>query len=676
MNRLANATSPYLRQHANNPVDWYQWGEEAFEAARRDDKPILLSIGYSSCHWCHVMAHESFENPEIAAFMNREFINIKVDREERPDIDDIYMQATLMFTGGHGGWPMTVFLLPDGRPIHAGTYFPPRDARGMPGFPRVMAAVLDAYRNRRDDVQDIAAQVTGGLQRSELGLSGGELTPALLEQAYQGMIRDFDPMHGGLTRSAPKFPNPMNLEYVLRWAVAQQSEEALNIVTFTLKKMARGGIYDQIGGGFARYSVDERWLVPHFEKMLYDNSQLSRLYMHTWLSSGDPFFKRIAEEIYDYILREMSAPEGGFYSTTDADSEGEEGKFFLWTPEEIRDLLPADEAEAALMYWGVTEHGNFEERNILNVLLDDDVVAKKLNISVEELQQRIDSAKHTLYAARTHRIPPGLDDKVLTAWNGMMLASLAEGARFFKRDDYRQAAIRNAEFLLTTMQKDGRLLRSYKDGVANYNGYLEDYACLLDGLLALYQLTFETRYFEAALELAEIAIQHYAAPDGGFYDTSDDHEQLIARPRSLQDNATPSGNSMMAKVLAQLSAYTGEARYEEISRRIVGQLVAAMQQYPQAFGEALNAVDLLVRGIDEVAIIGEKGDAQPLIDVVNTAYRPNAILAYAAVDQGEKAQPMLLAYRSRVQGKAAAYVCRKFVCQQPVTTGDKLAEAL
>jgi uncharacterized protein YyaL (SSP411 family) len=676
MNRLSNATSPYLRQHADNPVDWYQWGDEAFAKAKAEDKPILLSIGYSACHWCHVMAHESFENPEIAALMNRDFVSIKVDREERPDLDDIYMQATLMFNRGNGGWPMTVFLLPDGRPIHAGTYFPPRDARGMPGFPRVMAAVIDAYRNRQDQVLDIANQVTEGLQRNALTLSGGEITTQLLDTAYQSMIREFDSINGGLTRQAPKFPNPMNLEFVLRCHAHNGWDRALEVVTFTLEKMARGGIYDQIGGGFARYSVDERWLVPHFEKMLYDNAQLSRLYLHTWLASGDPFFKRIAEEIYDYLLREMTSAEGGFYSTTDADSEGEEGKFFLWTPAEIRDLLTPEQADAAIAYWGVTEAGNFEGSNILNVPQDEEVVAKQLGISVDALKVRIEDAKHTLYAARTQRVAPGLDDKVLTAWNGLMLASLAEAARYLKRKDYTDAAIRNADFLLNTMRKDGRLRRSYKDGVAMYNGYLEDYACLIDGLIQMYQLTFEPRYMADAIALADVVLAHYAAPDGGFFDTSDDHEQLIARPRNLQDNAVPAGNNLMAKVLVQLTAFTGDLKYEDSARQIIESLAAALQQYPAAFGEALNTADLLAYGIDEVAIVGAKSEAQLLLDAVNTGYRPNVILAYAPEDQGDSAIPMLLASRRMVEGKAAAYVCRHFTCRMPVTEVDALLISL
>ncbi len=680
MNRLKDSTSPYLLQHADNPVDWYPWGDEALSRAKAEDKPILLSIGYSACHWCHVMAHESFEDPAIAALMNRDFVCIKVDREERPDLDEIYMQATLMFTRGNGGWPMTVFLTPDGRPFHAGTYYPKTEGRGMPSFPRVMAAVIDAYRNRRHEVEDIASQVAEGLQSSGLVSNGTDdaLNPALLEAAYRGMIGNFDPVNGGLSRGRPKFPGPMNLEFVLRSYIHTGNAQALEAVTFSLRKMAQGGIYDQIGGGFHRYSVDERWLVPHFEKMLYDNAQLSRLYLHTWLATGNEFFQRIAVETYDYILREMTSPEGGFYSSTDADSEHEEGKFFVWTPDEIHAVLTPEEASAALAYWGVSDRGNFEGRNILHVPVQEETVAAKLDIDVPTLRARIASARQKLYAAREQRVHPGRDEKILTSWNGLMLASLAEAARFLQRDDYRQAAIRNAEFLLSRLRREGRLLHSYKDGDARYNGYLEDYANLIDGLLELYQATFETRYYSEAQTLAEAVLAHFAASEGGFYDTSDDHETLIARPRNLQDNATPSGNSMMAKVLVKLAAYSGEAHYEEAARGVLRPLVAAMQEYPTAFGEALNAADLLIRGIKEVAIIGDPADAatQALLAVVNSGFRPNMILALSPQDVEDTATPLLLAYRSRVDGKPAAYVCEHFVCQRPVTEPEALQKAL
>ena len=613
MNHLQFETSPYLLQHADNPVDWYPWGAEALNKATAEDKPILLSIGYSACHWCHVMAHESFEDPTTAEYMNEHFVSIKVDREERPDIDDIYMQATLMFNNGNGGWPMTVFLTPTMRPFHAGTYYPSEDRYGMPSFMHVMEAVLDAYEYRREQAEAVGEQIAQGLQQngvpvntiSETADSG--LTVPLLERAYQLMIRQFDPIHGGLSRSKPKFPNPMNLEFVLRTYARTGYERAREVVIYSLTKMARGGIYDQIGGGFHRYSVDERWLVPHFEKMLYDNAQLSRVYLHAWQATGDDFFKRIATEIYDYILREMTAPNGGFYSTTDADSEHEEGKFFVWTPAEVRAALSPDEAAAVLAYFDVTDKGNFEGHNILNVPTDEALVAQKLGVSMDELRQRIETARPKLYAVREQRIHPARDEKLLTSWNGLMLASLAEAARALNRDDYKQASIKNAEFILHELRRDGRLLRTHKDGQSKLNGYLEDYANLIDGLLELYQVTFEPRYFVEARALADHVLVHFAAPEGGFFDTSDDHETLIARPRGVQDNATPSGNSMMAHVFARLSGYTGDEKYDTAARGVLRQVIAALQEYPQAFGEALNAADLLIRGIKEVAIIGDPG---------------------------------------------------------------------
>jgi hypothetical protein len=680
MNHLQYETSPYLLQHAHNPVDWYAWGAEPLAKAAAEDKPILLSIGYSACHWCHVMAHESFEDAETAAYMNAHFICIKVDREERPDIDDLYMQATLAFTDGHGGWPMTVFLMPDARPFHAGTYFPKDERYGMPSFMHVMAAVIEAYTNRRDQAETIAGQVTESLQRDELNNSAADsdLRPALLETTYQGLLRNFDPIHGGLSRGQPKFPNPMNLEYVLRVFSHQGQERAKEAVTFSLEKMARGGIYDQIGGGFHRYSVDERWLVPHFEKMLYDNAQLSRLYLHTWQATGDPFFKRIAEQVYDYILREMAAPEGGFYSATDADSEGEEGKFFVWTVDELRVLLPDDQYAAVTAYYGVTAGGNFEGSNILNVPVDEAEVAKALNLSVETLRSQIEDGGHTLYAARTQRIAPGLDDKLLTAWNGLMLTSLAEAARVLKRDDYRQAAVRHADFLMRELIRDGRVLRTHKNGVSKLNGYLEDYACLIESLIETYQTTSDARYFIQARALADQVLIHFAAPEGGFFDTADDHETLIARPRGMQDNAVPSGNSKMARVLVLLTAYTGEAQYEAAARAILRQMSAAMRQYPSAFGEALIAADLLINGVQEVAIIGDpaRTETQALIDTLEVAYRPNMIRALSATDTNENAVPPLLAQRSMINGQPAAYVCRHFVCQRPVSDAVALAEQL
>ncbi|MCK6578705.1 MAG: thioredoxin domain-containing protein [Anaerolineae bacterium] len=683
MNRLANETSPYLLQHAGNPVDWYPWGDEAFERARRENKPILLSVGYSACHWCHVMAHESFEDDATAELMNGLYINIKVDREERPDVDDIYMNAVQQFSGGHGGWPMTVFLLPDGRPFYGGTYYPLQPRYGMPSFQQVLAGVYDAYRNRRDQVEGAAAQVTGLLQRDRLGIGGtpSDLTADLLDAAYARMRENFDPRSGGFG-GAPKFPNPMNLEFLLRTAARAGSQEALDHAMLTLVSMARGGIYDQLGGGFHRYSVDAVWLVPHFEKMLYDNAQLSRVYLHAFQQTGDPSFRTIACEIYDYVLREMTAPEGGFYSTTDADSEGEEGKFFVWSQAELQALLgdspTGDDAAIAVEYWGVTPRGNFEGHSILFVPNDDAVAAERLNLSVEDLRARLAAIKDKLFAARTQRVPPGLDDKVLTAWNGMMLASLAEAARVLDRDDYRAAALRCAEFFDRAMRGDGSALRrTYKDGQARIEGFLEDYAGWIDGLLELYQTTFDRRWFAWARALADHALAVFRAEDGGFYDVGAGHEQLIARPRSLQDNATPSGASMFARCLIRLNAYTGVDAYAEAAQRTLALLTAALREYPQAFGEALNAVDMLVGGLAEVAVIGAPDAARALLDAARKPYRPNLITALAAADvDGDDNLIPLLSHRTARAGQPTVYVCRHFACQMPVTTPEALAALL
>jgi uncharacterized protein YyaL (SSP411 family) len=677
MNHLQGETSPYLLQHADNPVEWYPWGAAALERARAEDKPILLSVGYSACHWCHVMAHESFEHAPTAEIMNRLYINIKVDREERPDLDDIYMQAVQQMTG-RGGWPMTVFLLPDGRPFYGGTYYP-REARyGMPAFRQILEAVHDAYTKRRADVETSADQLTGSLQRAVLNIGGNDadLNVDLLDAAFAKLSQNYDDQHGGFG-SQPKFPQPMNLEFLLRTHARTGDAESLTMATHTLRKMARGGIYDQIGGGFHRYSVDSIWLVPHFEKMLYDNAQLSRVYLHAWQVTGDPFFRRIAEEIYDYILREMTAPDGGFYSTTDADSEGEEGKFFVWSKDELRDLL-GDDAPIAIEYFGVTTRGNFEGHNILNVPNDDEIAAARLKIDVATLRTRLAAIKDKLFAVRSQRIAPGLDDKIVTAWNGMMLASLAEAARILDRADYRAAAIRAADFARDHLIHDGRARRTYKDGVAKINGYLEDYANLIDAFVQVYQLTFDPAWFTAARSLADTALMHFRAPDGGFFDTSDDHEALIARPRSLEDNAVPSGTSMLAKGLILLTAYTGAEDYDDAARAGVRQLVAAMREYPQAFGEALNAVDLLVRGVAEVALVGDPAgtETRALLAVLREAYRPNAVIALTSTDVADEDAIPLLSYRTMRAGQPTAYVCRNFACQLPVTTPDALRQQL
>jgi uncharacterized protein YyaL (SSP411 family) len=651
-NRLANETSPYLLQHADNPVDWYPWGEEALQKAKQEDKPIFLSIGYSACHWCHVMAHESFEDERVAAILNEHFVSIKVDREERPDLDRIYMSAVQAMTS-NGGWPMSVFLAPDGQPFYGGTYFPPTRRYGMPAFTDVLLTMADAWQNRRQELIESGKELVAALERQSAVRKDVEREP--LRTAFENLWQQFDRVYGGWG-DAPKFPQPMALEFLLRYYCTTGDKSALQMITRTPEAMARGGMYDQLGGGFHRYSVDDHWPVPHFEKMLYDNAQLARVYLHAWQVTGEPFYRTIAEETLDYVAREMTDANGGFYSTQDADSEGEEGKFFLWTAAEIRQAL-GDEAEALMAAYGVTETGNFEGRNILAF--------------VGDLDQRpaLTEARHKLFAAREQRAHPGRDEKVLTAWNGLMLAAFAEAARTLGREDYQQVAERNAEFLLRELRReDGRLLHSWKDGQARFNGYLEDYGYLIEGLLELYQTTFKPRWYLAARELADVMIEHFSAPGGGFFDTSDDHETLITRPRELQDNATPSGNAMAAVVLLRLSGLSGESRYAELARRSLSRVQPLLARYSLGFGQWLIALDYALAHTCEIAIVGDPGaaDTRALLDVCRTGYRPHQVLALGAPDN-EVSAISLLQGRNQIEGRATAYVCSDVTCRSPVT---------
>jgi uncharacterized protein YyaL (SSP411 family) len=697
-NRLSNETSPYLLQHAHNPVDWYPWGEEALHKAQQEDKPILLSIGYSACHWCHVMERESFENEEIASFMNAHFVSIKVDREERPDLDTIYMQAVQAMTR-QGGWPMTMFLTPDGRPFYGGTYFPPRDrhygSQTMPGFQRIMQNVVQIYTQQRDAVEDQANQLADYLQQhSEAPIRGkGTITTEtpldLLATASHQLIASFDPVHGGF-KGAPKFPNTMALEVLLRVHLhrikgelpSEQTTEysELQVVEASLQHMAHGGIYDQLGGGFHRYSVDDEWLVPHFEKMLYDNALLSRIYLHTYLVTLNPLYSRIVEETLSYILREMTSPEGGFYSTQDADSEGEEGKFFIWTIEEVEHLLPPEIASHFMQYYDVTPQGNFEGKNILNVAQDIQKVADDAQISLDELQSRLALGRKILLTMREQRVKPARDEKILTSWNGLMLRSFAEAGRYLNRPDFLQVAINNASFLLTALRKDGRLLRTYKEGRAHLNGYLEDYTFLADGLLALYEATFDVRWFNEARALIDQAITLFAdEQNGGFFDTGNDHETLIARPKDIMDNATPAGNSVSIDVLLRLAAFTGEASYRERADEYLQPLANVMAEHPQSFGHALGALDFAVSPAKEFAILGNPraADARALLEVINEQYLPNSVLACSAPENSPAIQNIaLLADRPQKGGKATAYVCQNFACQAPVNEARELEQLL
>ncbi len=675
-NRLKDETSPYLLQHAHNPVDWYPWGDEALRRARDENKPILLSIGYSACHWCHVMERESFENPQIAQLMNDLYVNIKVDREERPDLDAIYMEAVQAMTG-QGGWPMTVFLTPDGLPFYGGTYFPPTDRHGMPGFARVLLSVHDAYRNSHDRILQSAENLRAHLGRSIMGHDAGTLDNSIAVAAVQGLAATFDARHGGFG-GAPKFPQPMNLEFLLRYARRTGDAQALQMAGITLDRMLEGGIYDQLGGGFHRYATDEIWLVPHFEKMLYDNALLARVYLEAFQMTGNPAYRRVVEETLDYVLREMTAPEGGFYSAQDADSEGHEGKYFIWTPRQIEEILGADDARIVCAYYGMTEGGNFEGANILHLARSAEEVAARHGISADAVREIVARARPALLSAREGRIKPGRDDKVLTAWNGLMLRAFAEAARALGRADYRAVAERNAAFLLDRMSRDGRLLRTYKDGSAKLNGYLEDYASLALGLLSLYQLTFEPRWFAASRELAEAMVRHFwDTQDGGFFTTSDDHETLISRPKDLFDNAVPSGNSMAVEALLLLSALSGNQEYAGYAERTLHQLSGVMARAPGAFGRLLSALELELATPTEVAIAGDLNAAQTqaLLRVVSGAYLPTVVTAVTRPGALE-AGIALLDGRTPVDGRPAAYVCRRFACRRPVTTPEELSAEL
>ena len=675
-NRLANETSPYLLQHADNPVDWYPWGAEALERARREDKPILLSIGYAACHWCHVMAHESFEDEQTAALMNELFVNIKVDREERPDLDGIYMQAVQAMTG-HGGWPMTVFLTPEGVPFYGGTYFPPEDRHGLPAFRRVLQAIGTAYRERPGDVAQTAGRmrelyaVTG-----ERTTSSGAPTPLLLERAYRALAQGYDVRHGGF-EGAPKFPQAMALDFLLRYWRRTDTRYALEMAADSFRKMARGGVYDQVGGGFHRYAVDAVWLVPHFEKMLYDNALLGRLGVHLWQATGDAEIRRVTMETVDWVSREMTAPEGGFYSTLDADSEGEEGKFYVWTEAELEDLLGSD-APLVKSYYGVTPTGNFEGRSILFVPFDPAAVAARAGVSEAELERTIERAKSTLYAARAERVWPGRDEKILASWNGLMLRTVADAARSFDRENYRALALRTGEFLFREMvDAGGRVMRSHKDGVTRVAGYLEDHAAVALGALALYELTFDRLWLERARSVADAMVRWFWDDGvGAFFDTASDHERLVMRPREVTDNAVPSGTSLAVELLLRLAELLHDADMRRRASWVLETLAEPMGRHPIAFGHLLGAADLAVHGALEVALVGDPqaGDFSALTRELSSHYLPSLVLAGGRPESADGIA--LLEQRAMRDGQATAYVCRQYTCDEPVTTPDRLAEQL
>ena len=627
-NRLIDETSPYLLQHAHNPVDWYPWGEEALGRAKAEDRPILLSVGYSACHWCHVMERESFEDPRIADLMNAEFVCIKVDREERPDVDSIYMGAVQAMTG-RGGWPMTVFLTPEGKPFYGGTYYPPEDRHGIPGFPRVLASIANAYRQERGEVILATERLLQQMRAMATASRGVEpLTADVLAEAFAGISKDFDPKYGGIGLQ-PKFPQPMTYEFLLRYHLRTGDVRALEMVGTTLDRMAMGGIYDQIGGGFHRYSTDTYWLVPHFEKMLYDNALLVRLYLHAYQITSKPLYRRVVEETLDYVLREMTDPAGGFYSAQDADSEGEEGKFFVWRPEEIAAVLGEEDGALVSRYYGVTTVGNFEGRSILNVAPEAADDMERADIAGERLDALLRRARAGLMEARSRRVPPERDDKVLTSWNGLMIAAFAEAAAVLDRDDYGRVAERAASFLSESLRSDGRLLRTHKGGASRLLGYLEDYAFLIDGLLVLHEATFQARWLQDAVELGYAMVDLFWDDAAGqFYDTGTDHEELVVRPRDMTDNAIPSGSSMAAGVLLRLAVVSGDGDLERRAIVALRSTKSLMERFPTGAGHWLCALDFYLSTPKEIAVVGDRTahDTKDLVAEVYRSFLPNRVL--------------------------------------------------
>jgi hypothetical protein len=682
-NRLAHETSPYLLQHAANPVDWWPWGAGALARAREDDKPILLSIGYAACHWCHVMAHESFENAETARLMNERFVCIKVDREERPDLDGIYMQAVQAMTG-QGGWPMTVFLTPAGEPFYGGTYFPPDDRHGLPGFPRILQSVSEAWRSKRDDVRRAAdsllamyaASGTIGERRAAEGNAGG-VSAETLDQAARDIVRRFEPMAGGFG-GAPKFPQAMALDFLLRRWARTGDTHALHVVSHSFGRMSRGGIYDQVGGGFHRYSVDALWLVPHFEKMLYDNALLAKLGMHLWQATGDVEVRRVTEETLAWVMREMTGARGGWYSSLDADSEGQEGKFYVWSLDELERAL-GDDAAWAIPYFGATGAGNFEGRNILTAERPAGAGGPGGDPGVDPGVDpgALSRAQRALRELRSTRVWPARDEKILASWNGLMLRAMAEGARVFGDASYRAAALNNGEFLWGEMVRDGRVFRTHTRGETRIPGFLEDQAAVALGFLALYQLTFDRGWFDRAHTLADACIAHFwDDATGTFYDTSSNHEELVTRPRDIADNATPSGTSLATELLLTMAELTGDADARRKASRVLDALAAPMTTYGTMFAHLLGAADLAVHGAVEVAIAGDPGadDFGALARAVASRYVPALVLAGGT---GASVRGLaLMDGRGTIGARATAYVCRNYACQVPATDAAALSGQL
>jgi uncharacterized protein YyaL (SSP411 family) len=699
-NRLAAATSPYLLQHAHNPVDWYEWGTEALERAKAEDKPIFLSIGYSACHWCHVMAHESFEDPAAAAVMNKYFINIKVDREERPDIDHLYMQATMLMNRGQGGWPMSVWLTPRLRPFFAGTYFPPTARWGRPGFAQVCQRIGELWNSPEDRKQLLAQgdELTHAI-RDSFGVaaapagSGAALGLPLIESVAEHLSRAFDEEFGGMPGGGEnKFPPSFAIDLMLRDCHTKPEGHPARarmerIVRLTLDQMSRGGIYDHLGGGIARYSTDREWHAPHFEKMLYDQALVSRCYLDASQYFNEPAYADVARSICDYIIADLQSPEGGIYSTRDADSEGEEGKYYVWTIEEVREACGDDDAAAVCAYYDVRPEGNWDDphapgvpKNILHIRRSEAEAAAEIGVDVAEFRARLARGRAKLLEVRGRRVPPGLDDKILAEWNGLMISSLARIGASLDEPRYVEAARRAASFILDHQRRDGRLLRSSRGGRTLDTAFLSDYAAMIDGLLELYEATFEKRWFDEALKLNDVAAELFWDPEtGGYYFTANDHEHLIARHKDIRDGATPSGNSLQFLNLLRLEAMTGDKKLATMAERTLEHFHGELVETPFAYERFLSSVHFAMSGALEIAIVGdlERPETQALLRTVRTAYVPARVIMW--LDPARPADAVsspLLTGRMPVDGAPAAYVCRRYACERPVTTPAQLRELL
>ena len=680
-NRLINESSPYLLQHAHNPVDWYTWSDEAFEKAKREDKPIFLSIGYSTCHWCHVMERESFENERIAAIMNEHFVSIKVDREQRPDVDEIYMTAVRMMTGG-GGWPLSVFLTPDRQPFYGGTYFPPQDSYGRPGFDKVLLTVADAWENSREQILNSADKISSILQEQSEAGAAGAISVKLLDQAYSDLAAGYDSIYGGFGKS-PKFPQPSNLQFLLSYYHRSEKPEALEMVVKTLDAMAKGGIYDHLGGGFARYSTDQMWLVPHFEKMLYDQALLSKVYIQAYQITGRQEYAQVAREIFEYILRDMTDTQGGFYSAEDADSEGAEGKFYVWRQEEIEKILSKEDARIFSKFYGVTESGNFEHgTNILNVSSSIGSLTRQFKKEPGQIKDVLEKSKKKLFTERSKRIRPHRDDKIITAWNGLMISSLAYGGAALGEQRYIDAAEAAAEFVLTKLQPKGRLLRFYRDGKAVGLGYLEDYAFVIAGLIDLYEATYDARWLAEAKRLTEQMIDLFADLDkGGFYKTGTDAEELIVRSKGAYDGAVPSGNSIAAVVLLRLGRMTMNDKFVAAGEKVLKQYGAQISSSPLSLTAMLIAVDFHLGPSREIVIAGsrESENTRQMIQVLHRGFLPRAVtIFHSSGADGKKIEKLVEFVREQreLDGAATAYICENYSCKAPITNVAQFKEAL